>query len=105
MATQPADPVNRARRAFLRGQVQQAAVAAELALIAPSCLAQQRVECRVCGEACEAGAIRFRPQLGGVARPEVNAAACTAAQGCRDCVPACPVGAVSLGARPPVEAA
>ncbi|CAL96560.1 ferredoxin-type protein NapF [Azoarcus olearius] len=58
-----------------------------------SCIAQHGVECRVCGEACGAGAIRFRPRAGGVALPEVEAARCT---GCGACVAPCPVRAISL---------
>lgn len=58
-----------------------------------SCLAQQGVECRVCGECCERSAIRFRPRLGGVALPELDAAACN---GCGACVAPCPVGAIAM---------
>ncbi|PND37574.1 ferredoxin-type protein NapF [Paucibacter aquatile] len=63
------------------------------AQIGAQCLAQQGVECRVCGEACDAAAIRFRPRLGGVAQPEVSPSACTA---CGACVGVCPSGAVSM---------
>ena len=65
--------------------------------IADGCLAHQRVECRVCGELCEAGAIRFRPTLGGVSRPEIDRAACT---GCGACLAPCPVNAIARVARP-----
>jgi ferredoxin-type protein NapF len=57
------------------------------------CLAQRKVECRVCGEACQARAISFRPVPGGVALPEFDPARCT---GCGDCVRPCPVSAVSM---------
>ncbi len=63
------------------------------ATIGTACLAAQRVECRVCGERCEAQAIRFRPRLGGVAQPVLDANACT---GCGDCVAPCPVGAITV---------
>ena len=63
------------------------------AAIGTSCLALQRVECRVCGELCEAGAIRFRPTLGSVAQPVLDATTCT---GCGDCVAPCPVGAITV---------
>lgn len=61
------------------------------------CLARQRVECRVCGEACDTRAIRFRPAIGGVPLPEVDEAACTA---CGACLRPCPVGAIARVARP-----
>ena len=38
-------------------------------LLADTCLARPKVECRVCGDACDASAIRFRPALGGVSPP------------------------------------
>ena len=59
--------------------------------IVASCLPKQRVECRVCGEACERGAIVFRPRLGNVAEPEFDAERCTA---CGACIAPCPVGAL-----------
>ncbi len=59
--------------------------------IVASCLPKQRVECRVCGEACEEEAIVFRPRLGGVAEPEFNQQRCTA---CGACIAPCPVGAL-----------
>ena len=39
------------------------------ASIGEACLAEAGVECRICGENCPAGAIRFRPRLGKVAQP------------------------------------
>ena len=63
------------------------------ARIAPSCLALKQVECRNCGESCPAGAIRFRLAAGAVARPELDAAACT---GCGACVSPCPVAAMTI---------
>lgn len=59
--------------------------------IGEGCLAAQGVECRVCGEACDAAAIRFRPRLGGVPLPEVDDGRCS---GCGACVPPCPVTAI-----------
>jgi ferredoxin-type protein NapF len=51
------------------------------------------VECRLCGEACDAGAIRFPPRLGGVAAPVIDHDRCT---GCGDCLPLCPPSALKL---------
>lgn len=96
------------RRFFLRGRATRdgsAAAAADEAVasgaaaraggatpnITDACLARQRIECRVCGERCDEGAIRFRPTLGGVAQPELLAERCT---GCGDCLQACPTGAL-----------
>lgn len=61
------------------------------ALIADHCLARQRVECRICGDQCEAGAIRFQLQAGGIATPQLDQERCT---GCGACVGPCPVRAI-----------
>jgi len=61
------------------------------AQIGPACLARRGIECRICGEACTAGAIRFSPQPGGAARPRIDAARCN---GCGQCLPGCPVSAI-----------
>jgi ferredoxin-type protein NapF len=63
------------------------------ACIGQDCLADRGVECRICGEACGTGAIRFRPRLGGVARPELDSERCT---GCGACHAPCPVGAIAM---------
>lgn len=57
------------------------------------CLTRRGVECRVCGEACEARALRFAPTLGQVAQLRIDAERCT---GCGDCVPVCPTRALGL---------
>jgi ferredoxin-type protein NapF len=64
------------------------------------CLPRQGVVCRSCGEACAAAAIVFRPAKGGISRPDLLADRCTS---CRDCVPVCPVSALSLIATPPIQ--
>lgn len=58
-----------------------------------ACLAQRKVECRICGEICDHGAIRFRPALGGIAQPSLDTERCT---GCGVCVAPCPTQAISL---------
>ncbi len=68
--------------------------------IGDGCLAAQNVECRVCGELCDAGAIRFRPRLGGVPLPEVDNTACT---GCGACIAPCPVVAIQRVAVNPAQ--
>lgn len=94
MSDEPIDPRRRsflmplARRVTADGQP-----APLRAVVGPACLAEQRVECRLCGEACDAGAIRFPPRMGGVAAPVVDAARCT---GCGDCLPLCPTQALRL---------
>lgn len=64
------------------------------AVIGDQCLAQRNVECRICGEQCDAAAIRFSPRLGGPPIPEIDRQRCT---GCGACVAPCPVGAVRVG--------
>lgn len=64
------------------------------AAIGESCIETKGVACRVCQDACETSAIRFRPQLGGRAAPAIYDDACT---GCGACVAVCPVGAISVG--------
>jgi ferredoxin-type protein NapF len=61
--------------------------------VTAQCLTHQGVECRVCGEQCEPGAIRFRFAAGGVAQPQVEPAVCN---GCGACVAPCPVQAISI---------
>jgi ferredoxin-type protein NapF len=63
------------------------------ARISESCISAKGVTCRVCGDFCEAGAIRFRLAVGGDAVPEIDTALCT---GCGACVAPCPVNAVRI---------
>ncbi len=60
--------------------------------IASGCLSFEGVACRICGEHCDAGAIRFHPRVGGAALPEVTADC----NGCGACVEVCPAAAISL---------
>jgi ferredoxin-type protein NapF len=64
------------------------------AIIHDSCLALQRIECRVCGEMCAMSAICFPPKLGGIAAPVLDQASCT---GCGACVAPCPSQSISVG--------
>ena len=61
------------------------------ARILAACLADQGVECRVCGAACTANAIQFFPARGGPSRPRVDAGRCN---GCGRCLPGCPSFAI-----------
>ena len=68
--------------------------------IGAACLAAKQVECRVCGEQCPAGAIRFRLQAGQFAAPLLDPDRCN---GCGACVAACPTAAIAVHA--PIAAA
>lgn len=63
------------------------------AVIGSSCLVQQKVICRTCGESCDAGAINFRLEKGGVATPQLNLVLCN---GCGMCVADCPGHAIAI---------
>ncbi|MCB1906791.1 MAG: ferredoxin-type protein NapF [Rhodocyclaceae bacterium] len=63
------------------------------ARIGATCLAIRGVECRICGDHCEAGAIRFRPARGGIRLPEIVPDACT---GCGACFAPCPEAAIDI---------
>ncbi len=79
------------RRALLRGRLR--GTGRSLAEFGAACIARQGVVCRLCGDRCEVGAIRFAPALGGRAAPILDAAGCT---GCGDCVVACPAAAIAI---------
>ncbi|UVE18976.1 ferredoxin-type protein NapF [Pseudomonas sp. LS44] len=63
------------------------------AQIEEHCLALAGIHCRSCEDACDAQAIRFRPQLGGPSRPQLDPLACT---GCGACLAPCPNQAIVL---------
>lgn len=63
------------------------------AVIGAGCLSFNGVDCRVCGDHCEARAIRFRPLGRGRWLPEIESGACT---GCGGCVGPCPVKAIAV---------
>lgn len=64
-----------------------------VARIGEACIAAKGVECRVCGEHCDAEAIRFPPRPGGPPLPLLAAERCT---GCGACVVPCPASAVTV---------
>lgn len=66
---------------------------ADIALSPSLCLAWSGTMCASCRDACGERAISFF----GVARPTISLSACTR---CGDCVPVCPVGAITLQKEP-----
>lgn len=62
--------------------------------VSEACLNQKGVECRVCGDACDARALLFKPALGGISKLQIDLDACT---GCGECVAVCPVEAIVVG--------
>lgn len=62
-------------------------------IVMDKCITTQHVICRTCGEFCDADAIQFLPQVGGVATPTLNASKCT---GCGACIKVCPSSAVTI---------
>ncbi|MDR2207519.1 MAG: ferredoxin-type protein NapF [Azoarcus sp.] len=68
------------------------------ATVGTGCLPHQGILCRSCEDHCEAGAIRFAPQLGRPAQPNIMVSCCT---GCGKCVAACPTHAISMQKLPP----
>ena len=61
--------------------------------IQAGCLTYHNVECRSCEDSCEHRAIRFKRQMGGVAKIELDLPACN---GCGACLSVCPTTAISI---------
>lgn len=61
--------------------------------IEADCLTQRHIECRSCEDSCEARAIRFKRQLGGIATPQLDLTSCT---GCGACLSVCPAQAITI---------
>jgi len=67
----------------------------QTATISDQCLAYNAVSCRTCEDHCEHDAIRFKPVIGGAYLPSIQDS-CIA---CGDCLPACPVSAITISLR------
>jgi ferredoxin-type protein NapF len=63
------------------------------AVVGDACLPKRGVECRVCGDFCDARAIRFAPRLGNCPLPDIDNTLCT---GCGACVGPCPTAALRI---------
>ena len=63
------------------------------ARVGEACLPNHGIECRSCGDFCDARAIRFRPRLGGCPLPDLDSECCT---GCGACVAPCPASAITI---------
>ncbi|OOZ40045.1 ferredoxin-type protein NapF [Solemya elarraichensis gill symbiont] len=61
--------------------------------VSEKCLNFTGVDCRSCGDRCVERAIRFRPQVGGKQKLQLDYELCT---GCGACVAPCPVQAINL---------
>jgi len=66
--------------------------------ITGECLSMRGVVCRSCGEVCDERAIRFRLEVGGIARPLLDESVCS---GCGACFSVCPVRSVLIDAPAP----
>lgn len=92
------------RAQFLRGDWRGRPVspsASAVATVRAHCLAHRGIMCHACGDACEAGAIRFAPAVGQPPMPSIDADVCT---GCGECVGVCPADAAELRRRDRPEA-
>ena len=70
------------------------------AMVEEGCLTRRGVHCEICRDQCASRAIRFRPAIGRVARPDIDPSACT---GCGACVSVCPARALRVTAAPDAQ--
>ncbi|WP_301099790.1 ferredoxin-type protein NapF [Otariodibacter sp.] len=61
--------------------------------IQTNCLANKLIECRSCEDSCEQRAIRFKREIGKVAKPLLNLELCN---GCGACLSSCPTQAITI---------
>jgi ferredoxin-type protein NapF len=64
-----------------------------VAHVGAGCFEASGISCRACEDACDADALRFRPELDGLVTVFVDAAVCT---GCGACVALCPPRAMEV---------
>ena len=86
------DAINQSRRAFF---TRREPVPAPVA-VTDRCLALNGIYCESCRDTCEAGALRFVLQMGGVSKLLFDAARCTQ---CGECVQRCPQDAIVVQPR------
>jgi ferredoxin-type protein NapF len=89
------------RRLFFGKRPEQAPeeddVPPQLIAVADTCLAANGIACRSCDDACPRRVFRFKPTFGGRITPTIAVHRCN---GCGDCLPICPIGALSLHTAP-----
>lgn len=68
-----------------------------IATITDECLSLHGVNCRICEDACEPRAIRFKLMEGGLTLPWIETSSCT---GCGFCVSICPSRAIRIENKP-----
>ncbi len=81
--------VNPARRALMLRSVP----ATQSVMFNDRCIAARGISCECCRDACDTGALRFVPQQGGAAKPQLNPDLCTR---CGECAQVCPEQALSV---------